>query len=305
MSIKTISIVQENYLASQGRAMSNADVNMSDLSLADFSTRSRRSGHLISVPTIPTPPDHIPSPTFIFSDSSMSEGCIAGMTGANNESANADTAEVFFFDVMEGDQQHSSLDSPLSSMKVDPPMRIESSRHQHGLGISGLLSKDGNGPFTGLGLFSVRPSPWRNLSSSGDSQSNYSNKHRCDTNQVQTQTLPSFLDHNPESPNMSHTATAKPYKQSQKFSRSHLCHRTLTPPQLVKHFSAPTVLNDHKEMSPQLNEHCRRRLGRSAYILRRAPPCPMMPRKDTGISSPALRRCSDTYSRVTGDVSHY
>jgi len=162
-------------------------------------------------------------------------------------------------------------------------VRIESSRHQHGLGISGLRSKDGNGPFTGLGLFSVRPSPWRNTPLSGDSQHDHrdkaalSNSHRselCDATagavQAQTQSFPKY---DSESSDMFHNMTGTPNHQSQRFlSGSYLSHRTLTPPQLVKHFSAPPVLNDLKEMSPQLNEHCRRRLGRSAYISRRAVP---------------------------------
>ena len=253
------------------------DVDISDFSLVDFFARS---DHSISALTIPTPPDLISTPTLISPDSHMSGVYSDGINGADVESVNAD---MTVFDSMEDDQQHSFLDSPLSSMKIDPPVRIESSRHQHGLGISGLRSKDGNGPFTGLGLFSVRPSPWRNTPLSGDSQHDHrdkaalSNSHRyelCDATAgaVQAQTQ-SFLKYDSESSDMFHIMTGTPNHQSQRFlSGSYLSHRTLTPPQLVKHFSAPPVLNDLKEISPQLNEHCRRRLGRSAYISRRAVP---------------------------------
>ena len=277
MAIRTISIFESNYLSPEGRDVSNVDI--SDFGLVDFFTRS---GYSISVSTIPTPPDFIPTPTLISPDSHMSGIHSDGITGADVESVNAD----MMVDSMEDDQQHSRLDTPLCSMEIDPPTRIESSRHQHGLGISGLRSKDGNGPFTGLGLFSVHPSPWRNSPTFGDSHHNYSDKsalsdsHRyelCDANagavQAQTQTSRSFLKYDSESSNMFHIMMETPNHQSWKFlSRSHLCHRTLTPPQLVKHFSAPPVLNDLKEVSPQPNAHCRRRLGRSAYIPRRAVP---------------------------------
>lgn len=278
MAIRTISVFQSNYLSPEGCDMLNVDI--SGFSPLDFFTRS---DHSISAPTISTPPDFISTPTLISPDSHMSGVYSDGITGADVESVNADMTA---FDSMEDDQQHSFLDSPLSSMKIDPPVRIESSRHQHGLGISGLRSKDGNGPFTGLGLFSVHPSPWRNTPTYGDSQHDYSDKaalsnsHRyelCDAAagavQAQTQTSQSFLKYDSESSDMFHIMIGTPNHQSRKFlSRSHLSHRTLTPPQLVKHFSAPPVLNDLKEMSPRLNEHCRRRLGRSAYISRRAVP---------------------------------
>jgi len=305
MAIRTISIFQENYLSPQGRD----NVDSPDFSLVDFFTRS---GHSISVPTIPTQPDY--TPTLISPDSWMFGVYLDRMTSADVDPVDADTTPL---DSMEDDQQHSFLDSPLRAMEIDPPMRTESSRHQYGLGISGLRSKDDSGPFTGLGLFSVRPSPWRNTLTSEDTLSDYSdtlvlsNSHLhklCDANagavQAQTQT---FLKYDSESSDTLRIAVATPYQQARKFlNRSQLLHRTLSPPQLVKHFSAPTVLNDLKGLSPQPNEHCHRRLGRSAYISRRAvPSCPLMPRKGTGISSPALRRCSDTCTGVTGNVLHH
>lgn len=62
----------------------------------------------------------------------------------------------------------SSLDSALFPSAFEVPQRssLTSSRRNFGLGISGLLKKDGPAHFDGLGLVSIRASNWRTVSPS-------------------------------------------------------------------------------------------------------------------------------------------
>ena len=299
MAIRTISIFQGHYLALQGGGMWD---ELSGFSLLEVLTRSHRSDHSISDPTTVSPRQaHVPPSALIFPDRRMSGICLDGMT---------------IFDEEEDDQHSSSLDGLLPPMEIDPPLRIEPSHDLHGLGISGLWSKDGSAPFTGLGLISVRPSPWRytptsaNLQSNNGDRSTPSNPHDSspryevyDTNvnvvQAQTQKLESFVEPDPGSSDAFHAKTETvPLQQSWKpFDRSHFCRRTSAPPRLVKHFAVPTTSSELKKISPntQSNEHCRRRSSCSADVLHRVDPfCPMRPRARVGISLSVLRRSLDT-----------
>jgi hypothetical protein len=80
-----------------------------------------------------------------------------------------DAEENYQYHYQDQDQElessSTSLDTSLSSADYEPPSRqyhdYDARACGIGLGISGLLSKDGTAPFTGLGVISVRPFAWR------------------------------------------------------------------------------------------------------------------------------------------------
>jgi hypothetical protein len=157
MAIRTITIIHEYFIALQGYWRWN---ELSGFHL--ISLRIPRLDTIFNDPPAFTPPPHHPT---------LTPGSPSGMyTG---EMGSVDDLEPATSESSLGvpeDDLDSSVDSSLSSVEIDPPLRLHSRQHNCGLGISGLLAKDGSGPFTGLGVVSVRSFLWRHTSTTTDSQ---------------------------------------------------------------------------------------------------------------------------------------
>ncbi|KAF5363713.1 hypothetical protein D9756_001128 [Leucocoprinus leucothites] len=268
MAIRTIAIIHGHYIALQGYWLWE---ELLRFTFIDLSTRTWQPDTSTPDPTLSAVllrHHHIPTPALLSTDRYIADICMGEMAFVDQAIAGAGTAEAVTLDDTEDDQELSSLESSLCSMDFDPPLRISSSQDVCGLGISGLLSKDGSGPFTGLGAISVRPFAWRHTPTPGNSEPRYAdtpvgaNTYRsaCQRREpymdvsttlaVRTRILESIVDCDPALTDAPHTTETTPTQPPARVTPIDQSHRLIRfPPPPMKHFAAPTISSELRRMS--------------------------------------------------------
>ncbi|KAJ3570405.1 hypothetical protein NP233_g4420 [Leucocoprinus birnbaumii] len=324
MAIRTTALIHSHYIALQG-------YGLWDFKFHDISAPPRISDTTPSA--TPQRYQHISTSTLLLSPGRripgicLSDIALVGGADSYQEGTGIAAADSVTVDDTEDDQEVSSLDSSMCSSEINPPLPVSSSRDARGLGISGLRSKDGSGPFTGLGVICVRPFAWRHKSTSGNLEANaggtpvdacctHNTSHkRSVPHRVQCQTLTNvntplqtqkfkerpILECDPGSSDALHLAATEttPTQPPVTPNISVLSNRRISVPSrpTFKRFAAPTISSQLKRISNVAPNHTGFARAHRHRLSESSAPVP-----GTQSSSSSLG-CSATRDQITTSTS--
>lgn len=122
---------------------------LNELSGGDKLSSKSATGDIINNPILVSNSHHPPSD----SDDDMSQDYFGHVSFESETSVDDEYIDSGSLDTLLSSASCSTVTGTLQSSKLLP--------HSYGLGISGLMKKDGSGSFDGLGIVSIKSSAWR------------------------------------------------------------------------------------------------------------------------------------------------